>query len=565
MSETAEIQLEVLTEHLAELCFIKHDFTGMLRYLAKNVIWFDMKQNKIYKNKDDIIAIFEKDNLHENLAMEEATFQCLQVNDKTGIVMAKMRIYSYELVSQMIDIYPVFSFVWEKKEHSQWEVIYIHQSILDKKIQQETYLNIDNMTNINSLEGFVKSVQKILNEKTTQRYAMIKFGIRDFRYINQRHGYKTGDRILKNIAKNLLETCDQDETCGRIEKDTFAMLYKYKSKTQIAKRMESVRLRLLDDNILFDLGMDVNFIAGIYIVPKNSTEHVKDMLDKALLAMQNLGHHLQESHYLYYEKWMMEKQYLNRQIIEDAPAAIENEEFQLYIQPQFDVKTGKPVAGEALCRWEKNGNLILPHDFIPLFEDYGFILSFDFYMLKKLCQKIKSWIDQGSSITPISINQSRLHIENKNYIKDFCKIVDAYEIPHRYIAFELTESAFIEQNEKMILLAKELHEKGFQLAIDDFGTGFASLNLLSIISADILKVDKSLVDSMQTKRGRAVLQKVIELAHQMEMDVICEGVEQMEQFELLKELGCDMIQGFLLGKPIPASEFEKIWIDSHGK
>lgn len=181
-------------------------------------------------------------------------------------------------------------------------------------------------------------------------------------------------------------------------------------------------------------------------------------------------------------------------------------------------------------------------------------------MLEKLCQKMKQWICSGRILSPISVNQSRLHLENDDYIENFCKIVDSYSIPHDYIAFELTESAFVDQNEKMTDLARELHERGFQLAIDDFGTGYASLNLLSIISADILKVDKSLIDSIHTKRGRAVLEKVIELAHQMDMMVICEGIEHMEQLEQLRKLNCDVAQGFLMGRPVPALDFEKIWI-----
>ena len=234
------------------------------------------------------------------------------------------------------------------------------------------------------------------------------------------------------------------------------------------------------------------------------------------------------------------------------------------IQPQFSISCGKIVAGEALCRWKsRDGTFIPPDEFIPLFEEYGLICAFDFYMLKKLCEKMKAWMERGRIITPISINQSRLHIDKKDYIERFCKVVDHYGIPHSYIAFELTESAFVEQYEKMIRLAGELHRQGFQLAIDDFGTGFASLNLLSVVSADILKVDKSLLDSIHTKRGRTVLEKVIELAHQMEMTVICEGIEEETQLKELRELKCDIGQGYLMGRPIPAEAFEKRWIEGN--
>lgn len=312
--------------------------------------------------------------------------------------------------------------------------------------------------------------------------------------------------------------------------------------------------------------MEIDFTAGIYVIPKSEKSHIKNLLDKALVAQQQVERHQSGSHYLYYDENMMKKLVFNNQIISYAPVAMKNEEFQLYIQPQFDISSGKVVAGEALCRWEKEkGKFIPPDEFIPLFEDYGMIIEFDFYMLRKLCMKLRDWLISGLSIKPISINQSRLHLGNKDYMKEFCKVVDQYGIPHHYIAFELTESAFVEQYDSMISLAGKLHKRGFQLAIDDFGTGFASMNLLSVISADILKVDKSLLDSIHTKRGKIVLQKVIELAHQMEMTVICEGIERMEQLEQLKELNCDLGQGYLVGKPIPADEFEKIWIRRKGR
>ena len=249
-------------------------------------------------------------------------------------------------------------------------------------------------------------------------------------------------------------------------------------------------------------------------------------------------------------------------LLESAVPAMQKEEFILYIQPQFDIDTREVVSGEALCRWIKaDGAFVLPNEFIPVFEEYGMIINFDFHMLEMLCKKLRSWMDQGLAIKPISVNQSRLHIGNQTYFENFCATVDRYKIPHEYIAFELTESAFVEQQDDMLDLAIQLHKRGFLLAIDDFGTGYASLNFLSVVSADILKIDKCLLDGIEnSKKARSIIEKTIELAHEIDMTVICEGIEKECQLEYLKKIHCDIGQGFLIGRPMIAEGFSNEYL-----
>lgn len=563
-----EVELIDMSKQFLERYLKRSDYDILMAQLSKDITWIGKGDPCI--GIPDVKRYFGKELPYsfKDIKIEEYSYELIYISEDI-LVISMFVIEPKECLSLRCTL------VW-KKENVNWKILHGHvstESITCDEFDSSQYINeqlksasrTDSVTNLNNMEGFCDNVEKILLENSGKRYALIKFGIKDFRYINQRHGYSMGDKVLQNIGKNLRISCIDEETCGRIEKDTFAILYRFKGKRNMSNRIDKLNKMLVDRKLLTELGLEINFVAGIYIIPKVPKGHVKDMLDKALMAQQQVKRHQQGNHYLFYEDRMMEKQLFINQILSYAPTALEKEEFQLYIQPQFDVVTGKVIAGEALCRWEKEKETFIPpNEFIPLFEEYGLILSFDFLMLKKLCQKMQEWIHSDHIITPISINQSRLHIETENYIENFCKVVDQYAIPHHYIAFELTESAFVAHYEKMIQLANELHKKGFQLAIDDFGTGFASLNLLSVISADILKIDKSLVDNIDTKRGRAVLQKVIELAHQMDMSVICEGIEQMEQLKQLRELGCDIGQGYLVGRPIPASEFEKIWIMRKG-
>ena len=257
----------------------------------------------------------------------------------------------------------------------------------------------------------------------------------------------------------------------------------------------------------------------------------------------------------------MTAQYQRSKLLEEAPKAMEENEFSLYIQPQFDLTSGALVAGEALVRWITKEGIRMPGEFIPIFEEQGFIFSFDYYMLDKICQQMRKWIDEGVEVHPVSTNQSRLHIEEENYFKDFCAVIDRYQIPHEYIIFELTESAFVENSEKMIKLTKQLHEHHYKIAIDDFGTGYASLNLLSVVPADILKIDKSMLKGYNTNiRTQIIIEKIIQLAHDIGMSVVCEGIEEQAEWEYLKKIGCNIGQGFLMGKPIEAEAYQKLWL-----
>ncbi|WP_303949154.1 EAL domain-containing protein, partial [[Clostridium] scindens] len=461
-----------------------------------------------------------------------------------------------------------------------WKAVHIHQSTPDDRlaglaafnaeVARNTYNKIsdvikkeartDSMTRINNMEGFVEQAQHIFKSYPDQKFAVIKFGIRDFRFINRTYGFSTGDRLLKTIARNLEEACGRREACGRIEKDTFSILLVYEGENSMRRRMEEIRRELTKDGWIKEIGLEVWLNAGIYIPADTRAETVKGMLDKALMAMQSIRKYVKEDRYAYYSDWMLQQHYNNSQILEWASSAIEKKEFKLYIQPQFDMKTENIVGGEALCRWQlSNGLVIMPNEFVPLFEDYNLIYRFDLYMLELVCSYMNKWMKEGKQLKPVSVNQSRADIEQDSFFEDFCSIVDRYEIPHEYLTFELTESAFIEEGNRIMKLARELHRKGFKLAIDDFGTGYASLNMLSVVSGDILKIDKSLLES-DNRRTRVIFEKVIEMAHSMDMKVVCEGVETQEQRKLLCMLNCDIGQGFLAGKAMKAEDYGKRYI-----
>lgn len=572
-------QLELLSKQLADLYFVKRDYTSLIGFLSKDITWIGTREKEICESIEDAKKHFAEEQKNDKgyFIIEDSWIKAKEVDDETGIVLANFKLRMSKDYALNMQQKVRFSIIW-KKQKGLWKIIHIHNSLpdmlIDKKVffneeinksayndmnnQLDKVSNTDRLTGIHNTTGFINDVEKILEMNPNKKYAIIKLGIRDFRYINRMYGYNYGDKVLKNIAKNLARSCHNNETCARIEKDIFALFYEFKSKEAIEKRMNRVRQKIIDKRILNKMKSSINFVTGIYIIDNYRNEAVIDMLDKALLAQKSVSKTSILEQYIYYDDWMLDQQFNCSRLLDEIKPAMDNNEFQLYIQPQYDIRTNELVAGEALCRWIKKEEIILPNNFIPLLEENGIILSFDFYMLEQLCKFMRKWIDAGLNVVPISINQSRLHIGQKNYIKDFCAMVDKYNIPHHLIIFELTESAFVEKQDEMLKLASQLHQLEFQLAIDDFGTGFASLNLLSVVLADILKIDKSLLDDVKNnQRSRSIIQKIIELAHDIDMKVVCEGIETQPQFTYLNEIGCDIGQGYLLSRPISSKEFEE--------
>lgn len=578
---TIGIQLEVLSERMVELYFIKRDYVALLGFLSKDITWMSAGQKEICCGLQEAKTYFQESmQIYDgSYLIKESSHRGIEVRDDVGIVLSILTIQTPKDAKVMISMKLNFSLSW-KKEHGLWKIYHIHYSFMDEKINDgNAYIlervrnsydfvkeelnkasHTDCMTGINNMNGFIQECERVLAREPCQRFIILKFGIRNFRYINRIYGYSFGDKVLKNIAKNIKKSCRQDEACARIEKDIFAMMYKFKDKNTMDKRIESVRQKLVDKRILNKLETPIDFYAGVYITGKDERISVIDMLDKAFIAQQSISKRQAGSEYVYYDEWMLEHQLRKSHLIESIHLAIRNEEFQLYIQPQYDIHNGQIVSGEALCRWIKDEEVVYsPDEFIPLMEENGMILTFDFYMLEMLCKQMKIWLNKEMQTVPISINQSGLHIGQENYLKEFCEIVDRYEIPHNLISFELTESTFVDKQDEMLKLASQLHQLGFLLAIDDFGTGYASLNLLSVISADILKIDKSLLDDIsENVRARSILRKVIELAHDIDMNVICEGIETREQWEFLKDIDCDIGQGYFKNPALCICDFQTL-------
>lgn len=579
-------KLEPYIQSLMEAYFVTRDYDRLMQTLTKDFTFIGtgtVEEGCLA----DMEAYFAKEReiYSGSFILSDIKTSISHISPDVAVALVCLTAESDPATGYVIRIPLRFSVVL-RREEGIWKVAHVHNSVPYQEQADESYFNreaarrnhklvedvarhlaedevaearlIDPLTNILNLEGFVARAAAVLNSHPDKSFALVKININDFHSFNLIYGYSAGDELLKTVAGTLKACCRELEVCGRVEKDNFSILLRSHNMEETDKRVGELQISLAERGLPGERKTPT-CSSGVYLIPHGTCEGIKKMLDKALLAQRSVDCMPGRSGYAYYSKELDEQQLYQAQLMKQAETAMERGEYKLYIQPQVDLVTQQPIAGEALVRWVgPDGSVIMPDDFIPLFERNDFILKFDFYMLEALCKQMRTWMERGIVLAPISINQSRQHLRFPNYIDQFCAIVDRYEIPHRYIAFELTETAFIECNDRVLAMARELHRRGFMLAIDDFGTGYASLNLLGLIAADILKIDRSLLIGFEySARSRVVLRKVVEMAHESEMTTICEGVETAAQAAYLRELGCDMGQGFYFYRPMPAEQFEK--------
>ncbi len=418
----------------------------------------------------------------------------------------------------------------------------------------------DPLTGLPNLLKLKKDMEYILTKNPDKKYAIIKFDIENFNAINEMFSVEIGNRVLKAF-KTIRETVDEPSLIiARVSADEFML---FSGNGFIESMQERTHIyEACYNNIIPELGdFRINFKYGRYHIELGEND-VDSIINKVSMAHKmSKGKKSNTIHD--FDSVFKNKLIKTAEIVNEMRGALENKEFKIYLQPKFQTSTKKIIGAEALVRWIKpNGSIVYPDIFIPLFEKTGFIIELDKYMLNRACEVISSREKRGLGYLPISVNFSRINLSNKNFIADISKIVDSYNIPHELIEVELTESIMVEDQEILENLFTQLHKSGFSVSIDDFGSGFSSLSLLKNFKADTLKIDKAFFNNNKDIiRGNVIIDGVIKLAQSLRMFVVAEGVETAEQFKLLKEIGCDAVQGYYFEKPIPLSLFDSKYSD----
>ncbi|MEG0340445.1 MAG: EAL domain-containing protein, partial [Oscillospiraceae bacterium] len=283
---------------------------------------------------------------------------------------------------------------------------------------------------------------------------------------------------------------------------------------------------------------------------------ITSYIDHAYLAARTIKNSHRSS-FAVYDTAMLESLNHEKELENIMDNAIRNHEFKVYMQPRIDLATQRVAGSEALVRWQlPDDTMIMPDSFIPLFEKNGFIESVDFYMLTSVCEQIRERLDANEVCLPVSINQSRFLFYQKDYFANVCEILERYNVPTSFIELEITESLFLDPNEDFVNILNALRAKGISISLDDFGSGYSSLNMLRNIPLDIIKIDRDFLRvSDESNTNRILIRKIVELASELNIKVVCEGVETEEQMHFLESIGCDYAQGFYYSRPIPCEQF----------
>ncbi len=409
----------------------------------------------------------------------------------------------------------------------------------------------DHLTGLYNEEAFYEQVKETLEADPEEKYYIVCSDIQNFKFINDIFGRQVGDELLITMAGRLKDRIKLDGVYGHIEHDRFALLIKKKDFDpnifkDIPKEVHTSK----------DLSYPVNIFLGVYEITDRKMP-VYEMCERAIMAV----HTLKSSFNLeiaYYDDALRDNVLKEKELNEDLDRAITEKQIQIYLQPQFD-RNGQMLGAEALVRWlHPSRGMVMPGEFIPLFEHNGNIVKLDQCIWRLACEHLRRWKENGWGDKYISVNISPTDFHFIDIYANFMELITEYQIEPKNLRLEITETAMITNLDKQLELIEKLRKAGFVVEMDDFGSGYSSLNMLKDIRVDVLKFDLHFLRSSEDpERSRKIVKSLMELSKELEMPAIAEGVETEEQVEFLKGIGCDMFQGYYFAKPMDVKTFEE--------
>lgn len=405
----------------------------------------------------------------------------------------------------------------------------------------------DSITGGDNFSNFKEKAKKYEN---TEGY-VIALDISEFKFVNNVCGNARGDEVLKVIWDVIMANCNDNEQAARVNADRFVIFWIESSKKTVTYRIEKLINEI--EGISEQLSVPRLYpVIGIRAVEK--LDDADKRYGEALRA-KALVKNRRDRHYAFYDEIDYDTIVENKNLENGFEKALADKKFEVWYQPKFNSHTGKIVGSEALIRWRADdGSLISPGRFIPLFEKNGNIIRLDEYVFREVCRQQKEWQKEGIQILPVSVNISRFSLYYSNVVEKYERIINYYDVDHKYVQIEITESAIIE-NTVIVELIQKFHDAGFDILLDDFGSGYSSLASLNQMPFDTIKLDKSLVDYVGNENGEKLLKFIVQLVQSLGMKITAEGVEYKEQLDFLENLNCDDIQGFYFSKPLMLADF----------
>ena len=422
----------------------------------------------------------------------------------------------------------------------------------DREIIQSTEKDL--LTGLYNKEFFYRYAEQYDNYHKDKEMDAVIIDVNHFRMVNERYGKAYGDEVLRLIAEQLLDTVGiRGGLACRQEADTFLLYCPHGER--LGDILDDASKRLAEHSMSDNR---IRLRMGIYECADKSID-IERRFDRAKMAADSAKGSFTKTIGIYDDR-LHEKQLFAEQLIEAFPDAIREKQFRVYYQPKFDVRPDTPVltSAEALVRWiHPDLGMISPGSFIPLFEENGLIQQLDHYVWEEAARQIREWKDRLNYSIPVSVNVSRIDMYDPNIVETLQEITERHGLSGRDMLLEVTESAYTQDSAQIIETAQRLRDRGFQIEMDDFGTGYSSLNMISSLPIDALKLDMHFIrDAFKEDGNTHMLEVIIGISDFLSVPVIAEGVETEEQLHALKNLGCDIVQGYFFSKPVPATEFE---------
>jgi diguanylate cyclase (GGDEF)-like protein len=435
------------------------------------------------------------------------------------------------------------------------------KNLLKHKKELEKLANYDQLTGLPNRLFFQAYLHKsIANAIRAQRIlGIILLDIDRFKGVNDSYGHTMGDELLKIISDRLMTRVRDGDLVARIGGDEFAIILEDLSQDEDVALVTKDILKMISKACTLSNGVQVHVdaSAGVILAPKDaqSVEQTMQYADSALYQAKTDGH----GTYRFYTDEMTQKAIQKLAYETALRNATSNGELEVYYQPQIHIKTGKIISAEALLRWHsKDNGVVAPDTFIPIAEETGLINTLGEWVMNQACIQGKKWLDKGYNLT-IAVNVSPNQVKYQDLPSLINNALQTSGFLPSKLEIEITESSLMQREEDVVKLLHNLRAKGIRLAIDDFGTGYSSLSYLKRFPIDVLKIDKSFIDDIPYEKDDiAIVIAIIEMGKALGYQVLAEGIEYQEQLDFLEEKGCNLFQGHLRSKAIPAHEFEKL-------
>ena len=416
----------------------------------------------------------------------------------------------------------------------------------------EEYDHIDELTGLHNLNGVLSHIQGKGKHSASGSSVIIYLNVMNFKSFNQKYGFVGGNEFLKGVAKEI-QTIFKNELAARTSGDQFIILADSLDEKEITDRIEHLK----EAAIKYEKGLHMRIKAGIYQASGDEEDPVV-MIDRAKIACDDIIK-VYDKDINFYDDELNKKNELKQYVIDNFESAFKNRYFTVYYQKEVRALTGKVCGYEALARWQDpEMGLISPAIFVEVLESVHLVHKLDICIIDMVCSDLRDDIESGFAVEPISVNLSQLDFELCDILAEVDKCRERHDIPVNLLHIEVTESAISSGSDFLAEQIKRFRDAGYEVWMDDFGSGYSSFNNLKKYDFDMLKIDMDFLRTFDTnKKTKVILASIVNMAKELGIHTLAEGVETQEQYDFLRRIGVEKLQGYLFGKPKPVSDFDR--------